>query len=66
MFYNIFGEINIKKFIHWGEAMENGGTILISSLKCSYTIYLDIQVITWISKQYSHFYAFYWFLICNY
>ena len=44
MFYNIFCEINIKKVIHCGEAMENGGTILISSLKCSYTIYLDIQV----------------------
>ena len=40
MFNNIFCEMNIKKVIHWNCE----GTILISSWKCNYSIYLDIQV----------------------
>ena len=43
MFYNIFSEIKGKKVIHWG-SRGNGGTVLISSCKCNYSIYLDIQV----------------------
>ena len=46
MFDNIFCEMNIKKVIHCGGAGGNGGTILISSWKCNYSIYLDIQAIT--------------------
>ena len=38
MFNNIFCEIG-KKVIHWG-----GGTVLISSWKCNFSIYLDIKV----------------------
>ena len=41
MFNNIFCEVNIKKGSHWGG---NGGTILISSWKSNFSIYLDIQV----------------------
>ena len=33
-----------KKVIHWGVSGENGGTILITSWKCNFSIYLDIQV----------------------
>ena len=44
IFNNIFCEINIKKYIHWGGAWGNGGTFLISSWKSNYSIYLDIQV----------------------
>ena len=32
-----------KKVIHW-EGLGNGGTVLISSWKCNFSIYLDIQV----------------------
>ena len=64
MFNNIFSEMNIKNVIHWGgDARGNGGTILISSCKCNYSIYLDIQVYY---LQYPLFYAFNWFLMCNY
>ena len=45
MFNNIFCEINIKKVIHWG-GCGNGGTILICSWKCNFSIYLDIQAIS--------------------
>ena len=41
MFNNIFCEIKGRKVIHWGEA---GGTVLITSWKCNFSIYLDIQV----------------------
>ena len=44
MFNNIFCEMNIKKVIHSRRAGGNGGTVLISSWKCNYSIYLDIQV----------------------
>ena len=54
MFNNIFCEMYIKKVIHWGGgAWRNGGTVLISSWKCNFSIhlyihvyYLDIQAIT--------------------
>ena len=39
MFNNIFCEMNIKKVIPWG----NVGTVLTSSWKCNFSIYLDIQ-----------------------
>ena len=41
--FNISCEMTIKKIIHWG-GRGNGGTVLISSLKCNDSIYLDIQV----------------------
>ena len=45
MFNNIFCEMNIKKGIHWGGVgHKEWGTFLISSYKCNYSIYLDIQV----------------------
>ena len=49
MINNIFCEITIKKVIHWvkgGAQGEwgNGETVLISSWKCNYSIYFDIQV----------------------
>ena len=36
--------MNIKNVIYWGGVGGNGGTVLISSWKCNYSIYLDIQV----------------------
>ena len=57
MFNNIFSEIKGKKVIQWGEAGGNGGTVLIMSWKCNFSIYLDIQAITTL-------YAFYWFFMC--
>ena len=46
--------MTIKKVIRCGES--RGETILISSWKCNYSIYLDIQVHYMdISKQYPHF-----------
>ena len=45
MFNDIFCEMNGKKVIHWGGvAGRNGGTVLITSRKCNFSIYLDIQV----------------------
>ena len=41
MFNNIFCGIDIKKVIRYGVL---GGIILVSSGKCNYSIYLDIQV----------------------
>ena len=35
----------------------NGGTVLIMSWKCNFSIYLDIQAVTTL-------YAFYWFFMC--
>ena len=45
MFNNIFCEIDIKIVIQW-EGARDMGTILISSWKCNYSIYLDIQAIS--------------------
>ena len=39
----------------------NGGTVLISSWECNYSIYLDIQAIANLLCL-----PFYWFLMCNY
>ena len=45
MFNNIFCEMTIKIVFHLrGGGRLNGGTILISSWKCNYSIYLEIQV----------------------
>ena len=44
MFNSIFCEIDIKKVIHCEGAEGNGGTIIISSWQCNYSIYIDIQV----------------------
>ena len=57
MFNNIFCEMKGKKVIHWGGgAGGNGGTILITSWKCNFSIYLDIQAIITL-------YAFYLFFM---
>ena len=44
MFNNIFCEMKGKKGIQWG--VGPGGTVQISSWKCNFSIYLDIQAIT--------------------
>ena len=36
--------MKVKKVIHPGGPGGNGGTVLISSWKCNFSIYLDIQV----------------------
>ena len=36
--------MKIKIVIHWGGPGGNGGPVLISSWRCSFSIYLDIQV----------------------
>ena len=36
--------MNGKEVIHWGRPGGNGGPVLISSWKCNFSIYLDIQV----------------------
>ena len=33
--FMFFCEMNIKKIIHWGGGVGNGGTVLISSWKCN-------------------------------
>ena len=40
----IFFARHIKKVIHWGVPGGYGGTVLISSWKCNYSIYLDIKI----------------------
>ena len=44
MFNNILFEIKGKKVIHWKGAWGNEGTVLISSWKCNFSIYLNIKV----------------------
>ena len=45
MFINIFCEVKGKKVIHWGGGVwGNVGTVLITSWKCNFSIYLDIKV----------------------
>ena len=44
MFNNIFCEMKGKKVIHQGGQGGNGGTVQISSWKCNFNRYLDIQV----------------------
>ena len=50
MFNNMFCGMKVKKVIHWEGAR---GSVLISSWKCHFSIYLYIisKYITWISKQ---------------
>ena len=57
MFNNIFCEMKGKKVTYWGRGWGNGGTVLISSWNCNFSIYSDIQAITTL-------YAFYWFFMC--
>ena len=44
MFHNIFCEMKGKKVIHWKGPGGKGVPVLISSWKCNFSIYLDIQV----------------------
>ena len=44
MFNNIFCEMKGKNVIYWGGAWGEWGTVLISSWKSNFSIYLDIQV----------------------
>ena len=45
MFNNIFCKMKVKKIIHWGGGLgEWARTVLISSWKCNFSIYLDIKV----------------------
>ena len=44
MFNNIFCEMKSKKVIHWRGPGGNGEPVLISSWKCNFSIYLDIQL----------------------
>ena len=64
MFNNIFSRRILKKLPTGGEG--NGGTVLISSWKWITVFTWISKYITWISKQYPHFYAFYCFLTSNY
>ena len=63
MFNNIFCETKDKKVITGG-GWENGGTILITSWKCNFSIYLDIQVYYLDIQAITTLYAFYWFFMC--
>ena len=44
MFNNIFCAMKGKKVTQWDGAGGNGGTVLITSWKCNFSIYLDIRV----------------------
>ena len=60
MFNNIFCEMKGKKVIHWGGAAGgNEGTVLITSWKCNFSIYLDIQVYYLDIQAIATLYAFY-------
>ena len=63
MFNNIFCEMKGKKVIHWGGPGGNGGTVLISSWKCNFSIYFDFQVYYLDIQAITTLYAFYWFFI---
>ena len=43
MFNNIFCETKSKKVIHWWGPGGNWGPVLISSWRCNFSIYVDIQ-----------------------
>ena len=64
MFNNIFCKIKSRKVIHWGVARGNRGTVLISSLKCNFSIYLDIQVYYFDIQAITTLLAVYWFFMC--
>ena len=59
MFYNIFSEMKGKKVI-WG----NGGTFLISSWKCNFSIYLHIEVYYLDIQGITTLYTFCLFFMC--
>ena len=61
MFNNIFCEVKGKKVIQWGGL---GGTVLITSWKCNFSIYLDIQVYYLGIQAITTLYAFYWLFMC--
>ena len=64
MFNTIFCVMG-KKVIHLGGGPGgNGRTVLISSWKCNFIIYLDIQVYYFNMQAITRFYAFYWFFMC--
>ena len=64
MFKNIFCEMKSKKVIHWGGAGGNGGTVLITSWRCNFSIYMDIQVYYLDIQAITTLYAFYWLFMC--
>ena len=64
MFNNIFCEMKGKKVIHWGGAGGNGGTVLITSWKCNFSIYLDIQLYYLDIQAITTLYAFYRLFMC--
>ena len=64
MFNNIFCKIKSKKVIHWGVARGNRGTVLISSSRCNFSIYLDIQVYYLDMQAITTLLAVYWFFMC--
>ena len=54
-----------KKVVHWGVvSWGNGGTILIMSWKCNFSIDLVIQVYYLDIQAMTTLYAFYWLLMC--
>ena len=61
MFNNIFCEIKGKKVIHW----VGWGTVLITSWKCNFSIYFDIQVYYLNIQAITTFYLFYWLFMCS-
>ena len=64
MFNNIFCEMKGKKVIHcWGLG-GMGGTVLITSWKCNFNIYLDIQLYYFDIEAITTLYAFYWLFVC--
>ena len=74
MFNNIFCEMKGKKVIYWGGgAGGNAETVLITSWKCNFSIYLDIQVYYLDIQVYyldiqaiTTLCAFYWFFMCQF
>ena len=53
-----------KKVIYWGMPGGNGGTVQISSWKCNFNIYLDIQVYYLDIQPVTKLLCLYWFLMC--
>ena len=57
--------MDIKKVIHWGVGQGEWGNSLNFFLEVLLQYLLGYTSMLLISKQYPHFYAFYWFLMCN-
>ena len=64
MFNNIFCETKSKKVIHWDGPGGNGGPVLISSWRCNFSIYLDVQVYYLDIQAITTLYGFYWLYMC--